>query len=391
MQEKKNEQIAAAELAASYPYQGLSYFMGLNSVRFIAAFLVILHHGESMKLKNGFAYLGGLGLFHNGTNAVTLFLVLSGFLLTFFLLKERKATGSTNVSRFYTKRVLRIFPLYFLLVLFGTLAMPYAVQYLGVDYDIPYTFGDSWYFYLLFVPALVTFYYGHHLLEPLWSIGVEVFFYTIWAPLFKVAKRSILPLILTVIGLRIALLALALWGDMPAVYTFLIKTYSLESMAIGALGAYLIYFAKTDFTKLWLFDRKMQIAVFALVGTFLFFNTNIDHPLWNFLFKTPILTSILLSFLFLYIILAISLPKVGLFKTESKTFWYFGEISYGIYMYHTTVIAVVIVLFKKLPLALSPSLANLLFYVAVIGGTLLVSHLSKKYFENYFLRLLKRG
>lgn len=60
-----------------------------------------------------------LGLFRNGGHAVTFFFVLSGFLITYLLLKERERMGTIKVKKFYLKRVLRIWPLYFLLIFIG--------------------------------------------------------------------------------------------------------------------------------------------------------------------------------------------------------------------------------------------------------------------------------
>jgi len=94
-------------------YKNIVVFQGLNSLRFIAASLVVMHHSETIKKKNGIENLEWLGLFRNGSNAVTFFFVLSGFLITYLLLKESDKTGSVCVKNFYLKRILRIWPLYF--------------------------------------------------------------------------------------------------------------------------------------------------------------------------------------------------------------------------------------------------------------------------------------
>ena len=98
-------------------YKNIKLFPGLNSLRFMAAFLVLMHHSETIKSKHGIVNFDWLGLFKNGGNAVTFFFVLSGFLITYLLLKERHKTATTSIKNFYLKRVLRIWPLYFLLVL----------------------------------------------------------------------------------------------------------------------------------------------------------------------------------------------------------------------------------------------------------------------------------
>lgn len=372
------------------PYQNLTYFKKLNSLRFFAAFLVLLHHGESMKLKHSLPYLGSISLFHNGTHAVTFFFVLSGFLITFFLLKEKKKDSGVRVRHFYVKRALRIFPLYFLLVLIGTLIIPFFITHLGIDYEIPYTLEQVWYYYVLFFPCLVTFYYGHHLLEPLWSIGVEVLFYSLWAPLFKVIKKNILLLLLSVIAIKIILLSIPFFIAMPKLYSVLVNAYSFEAMAVGGLGAYFVFNSTKAISSLLFFQKTFQYFVMAILIVFLAFNRNIDNTIWRWIFGMPVLSAFLMQLIFLYIIIAVSLYRHEDIIKENKALWYLGEISYGIYMYHTIVISVVIILLKKISFPINSVSFNLIFYVLVIGGTILISHLSKKYFENYFLKLGKR-
>lgn len=377
----------AAKAKQEYVYRNISFFKGLNTLRFFAAFLVVIHHSESMKLKNGIESLGALSLLHQGHYAVTFFFVLSGFLMTYFLLKERNRTDDINVRKFYRKRVLRIFPLYFLLVIIGTVIVPFFVTLLGVNYEIPYTFGQSWYFYILFLPSLVTFYYGHHLLEPLWSIGVEMFFYIIWAPLLKCIRKNVLPLLLSIIAIKALLAALPYIFRMPALYEHFVNIYLLESMAVGGLGAYFIFNLKKGINSYLLFRKSFQFLIIGLLMLYIVFDQNIDNPLWNMVFKTPIISPLFVYSLSLYLILAVSLCGERYLNIENKVSSYLGEISYGIYMYHTTVISVVILLIQKIPLHFNAIISNLIFYVLTISGTLLVSHLSKKYFEDYFLSL----
>ncbi len=84
-----------------FNYKNISIFQGLNSLRFIAAFFVVMHHSETIKNKNGLDNFEWLGLFRNGTNAVTIFFVLSGFLITYLLLKEIGKTNDISVKTFF--------------------------------------------------------------------------------------------------------------------------------------------------------------------------------------------------------------------------------------------------------------------------------------------------
>lgn len=174
-------------------YKNIAYFKGLNALRFFAASLVVLHHTATIGKKDGLFDLCDWGLFRNGANAVNFFFVLSGFLITFLLLKEHDQTGTISIKQFYLRRVRRIWPLYFLLIIIGTLLLPLAFGLVGIDYQMPYTLSQTWYYFLFFFPILVLFHYGHHFLEPLWSIGVRKCFTFYGLPFSNIAGGIFLP------------------------------------------------------------------------------------------------------------------------------------------------------------------------------------------------------
>ncbi|MBV4356168.1 acyltransferase family protein [Pinibacter aurantiacus] len=371
-------------------YKSISFFEGLNPLRFFAALLVLMHHSEAIKLKNGLANLEWLGLFRNGNNAVTFFFVLSGFLITYLLLKENFKTGTISIKTFYIKRMLRIWPLYFLLVVIGAILLPVAFHVLKVDYTMPYTFRQTWYYFLFFLPGLVTFFFGHHLLEPLWSIGVEEVFYLIWAPLFKCLKHRILVVLLFVIAVKILLTLLSMYAIHSELFAYVVSIFQFESMAIGGLGAYFLFYHGEKLQQLALFKKPVQVLVYFTLAMYLIFHANIDNAIWNIIFKTPVISALFINFLFLYLILDVSSVDSGILKIKSKLLSTFGEISYGIYMYHMLVIFTIILFLKKYLAQMNPVLSNIVFYLVVIPAVLLVSYLSKKYFENYFLSLKEK-
>jgi peptidoglycan/LPS O-acetylase OafA/YrhL len=368
-------------------YKSISFFEGLNPLRFFAALLVLMHHSEAIKQKNGLANLQWLGLFQNGNNAVTFFFVLSGFLITYLLLKESFKTGTISIKTFYIKRMLRIWPLYFLLVIIGAILLPVAFHILKVDYTMPYTFGETWYYFLFFLPGLVTFFFGHHLLEPLWSIGVEEVFYLIWAPLFKGLKHRILVVLLSVIGIKILLTLLSTYAVHSELFAYVVSIFQFESMAIGGLGAYFLFYHGEKLQQPPLFKKPVQVLVYFTLAVYLILHANIDNAIWNLIFKTPVISALFINFLFLYLILDVSSVDNGILKIKSRLLSTFGEISYGIYMYHMLVIFAIILFIKKYLAQMNPVLSNVVFYIIVIPAVLLVSYLSKKYFENYFLNL----
>lgn len=371
-------------------HKNISYFKGLNALRFFAAFLVLMHHSETIRKKNGLYNLEWLGLFRNGGSAVTFFFVLSGFLITYLLLKETRKTGTVHVKAFYMRRVLRIWPLYFLLFLTGTLLLPVLFHILGVSYEMPYRFGEVWYYFVFFLPGLVTFFYGHHLLEPLWSIGVEEVFYLLWAPLVKALKRHMLPVLLSVIGLKALLSAICLFYPENKLFVYLVDMFSFEAMAVGGLGAYFVYHREKPLSGLWIYKWYMQVALYALLGAYLLFNVNVEYGAWKFLFYTPILSPLLLDGLFLYLIIGVSLIEGNLIRPRNRALEYLGEISYGVYMYHMLLIFAIILFLKGFLAQLGPLAGTVVFYGLLTGTVILAASVSRFTFEKYFLKLKDR-
>jgi len=371
-------------------FKNIKTFQGLNTIRFAAAFLVVMHHGETIRRKNGVENLEWFGLFNNGGNAVTIFFVLSGFLITYLLLKEKYRTNNISIRTFYLKRILRIWPLYFLLFFIGTIALPILFKFIGVDYEMPYTLGESWFYFVFFLPGLVTFYWGHHFLEPLWSIGVEECFYLLWAPLFKFVKKNIFHLLVSVIVIKLLLRFIGLYFPADGLFNYIVNTFLFEAMAIGGLGAYYVYTNGASLQGLKIFKIPFQIVLFTLLAVFLTFNKNIQNPIWDFIFRNQFYSPLLIDLLFLYLIICVSLIPKSIIKLNNRFLSYLGEISYGIYMYHMLVIFTIIFFLKKYLLKMGLLSGTIVFYSVVAALTILVAALSKSLFENYFLNMKDR-
>src|SRR5437762_1080558 len=79
------------------------YFPGLHGLRFFAAMMVLFSHVELMKDYHGYSnlYASIMAVYESGRLGVTLFFVLSGFLISYLLLKEKEVTGSIAIKKFY--------------------------------------------------------------------------------------------------------------------------------------------------------------------------------------------------------------------------------------------------------------------------------------------------
>src|SRR3954471_16382358 len=108
------------------------YFPNLNGLRFIAALLVIIHHTEQIKDLFGLnSHWKNYHIWILGKLGVTLFFVLSGFLITYLLLTEKKEFNTIFIKNFYIRRILRIWPLYYLVTILSFFVLPH-ISFLNI-------------------------------------------------------------------------------------------------------------------------------------------------------------------------------------------------------------------------------------------------------------------
>src|SRR5215203_4032689 len=162
---------------------GKVHFKGLNSLRFFAALFVVIGHIPLNQGSVGLPNPSYGALFFRGAPAVSFFFTLSGFLITYLLLEERRRTGDVDVRSFYLRRVCRIWPLYFAVVFFGLFFYNALLPALGIGYRVEYSLPLAVLLYTFFLPNLMnSLYTVGGILNPSWSIGVEEQFYLFWAP-----------------------------------------------------------------------------------------------------------------------------------------------------------------------------------------------------------------
>src|SRR5690606_11355154 len=183
-----------------------------------------------------------------GSKAVSFFFVLSGFLITYLLMAEKKKTGHVAIKEFYVRRILRIWPVYYLVVIVCLFLVPlvFDMSLLGINlYDNNFWVKVGLFFLVL--PNLV------RLFSPsiaganqLWTIGVEEQFYLVW-PVFVrfFFRRLILFLILFVLA-KFAVTAILDFmggsggGRLNMVFRFWTQL-KIEQMGVGALGAWALF------------------------------------------------------------------------------------------------------------------------------------------------------
>lgn len=343
----------------------------LDPLRFLLATFVLIFHLPQLCKNQGLPYYDGLSLFHKGTAAVYMFFTLSGFLIIRLIYKE-KIAGTFSIRDFYMRRILRIFPLYYLIVFFGFAFYNLLIPFLNIPFESNYSIVEGLLLCIFFLPNVFgRLYEPGGILEILWSIGIEEQFYLLIAPLlFLVPKAFVLRVLLVLLTGYFVLFHLD-------VFSFLKKfSFVYFFLFFGGIIAILEEKKKLEFLK-----RSSFVPVVICLLTGLYFTTNL------FTFESLWITNLFTSVLFGLFIHTISFNNK---KVAVKNKWleHFGKISYGIYMYHGIALNSVVFLFLKIDkvLILSDITTILLINVFTFILTLIFAHISYTYYETYFLK-----
>jgi peptidoglycan/LPS O-acetylase OafA/YrhL len=339
-----------------------THFGSLDGLRCLSILAVIWHHS---------AGAGRTGLFGMGHLGVSLFFLISGFLITTLLLRERDRTGRISLSRFYARRALRIFPayyavlgLYVALVLTRLRDTPEGQEFLA---NLPAfaTYTSNW-----FVgPAVVLFGFA-------WSLAAEEQFYCGWPWVERwLPLRAAVAVIVSVLAVAIGWqtwgppspvgspLAYRILANIPATICWgVLLAHTLHSprglaLARGVAGhrwsapaALLLSLAVISAGAPW---RIIELTFLLLVAACVIREDNGLRPLlaWP--------------------------PAV-----------YIGTISYGMYLYHVLVFRFA----RQAVRTWLPGLSHedLWLFLLCTAGTIAVSAASYRFFESRFLRLKSR-
>ncbi len=313
-----------------------------------------------------------------GKLGVVVFFVLSGFLITYLLLQEESNTNNINVPKFYLRRILRIWPLYFLIVVLSIFILPefsilnipnYGKEIIRLDL-IP-----KLSLYTFFLSNLLLSIYGFiPYASQLWSIGTEEQFYLFWPIFFKrVKKNRILIMILIIIFYALILRFLSSNFANFIPNRDIIKSFwtlfNINCMAIGGILGVLAF--KKHQSLKYILNNITFISVLIIVLILISFGV-----------KFPILHYDIYGIFFGIIIINFALNETIVIKLENPIFNYLGQISYGIYMYHPIAIGFTLIFARKFEIENLP-----VIYSVTILLTILLASISYHFFETRFLKL----
>jgi peptidoglycan/LPS O-acetylase OafA/YrhL len=301
----------------------------LDALRFFAFLSVFLFHGLpgiAIPKHYGWSWPAvwiATNLKYAGRFGVCLFFVLSSFLITELLMRERSSTGTVHVPAFYVRRILRIWPLYFVFLFFGVLLGHFVS---GWQVETPRLVAflvllGNWY--------VATFGSSANPIGPLWSISIEEQFYLTWPWIAKAAGRTAI-LVVSILLLPLSWITTYLLARSAPAASHSIWFSSLVQFQFFALGALAALLLKGRAPKWKMTSRLVLFTVAGALwtsaqGLFLRDYAPFSGPLFYILGYFLVgIGCVLLLFGFL------GIPQ----RYTPRSLVQLGKVSYGLYVFH---------------------------------------------------------
>jgi peptidoglycan/LPS O-acetylase OafA/YrhL len=365
----------------------------LDGLRGIAILLVLAHHLTSyggfqpQLLVDKLVYLATMA----GWSGVDLFFVLSGFLIT-GILYDSKGT-EFYFRNFYIRRCLRIFPLYYGVLVLFLVVLPRVLTNGPSDASYQSLVADqAWYWaYLINVKIALDGWPKVSAINHFWSLAVEEQFYLVWPFLIFLCRRDTLvkvcvACVLAALGWRIGVA----WTSqhLPA---YVLLPARMDALAIGGLLALLA--RDPQGLSVW---RRSAGVLGVVAGSVIVVCAVAGRGLWT---TDPLTFTIGYTALAIFfgatLSLVVTSAEDGVLGRIccSRLLRFFGRYSYGLYVFHHPIVIFTRRLFTApdLPTVFGSQLSGLAIYVLLAGGaSLAVAMLSWHLYEAPFLRLKER-
>jgi peptidoglycan/LPS O-acetylase OafA/YrhL len=353
------------------------YYPALDGLRGIAILMVVIFHN-----------FGFINYFFFGWLGVDLFFVLSGLLITEILLKT--CNKPNYLRNFFLRRILRIFPLYYLLLVICLIILPLLPS---LKDSMQYYTTHQWWFWLYLQNWLYILHPPErdNLLLHLWSVAVEEQFYLIWpfAILFIKNRKVLLSIVITLLIAIMATRSLLWITNTEGLQYFNLYIFTrIDGICLGCALA-LIRNIKPDFIQKY---TALLVSFFAALNFFFFFVNRVhdfSFPYYPFIGYTTF------AILFTILVNECASGNKGWITVifSSSILRFFGKISYGFYIIHWPIYKLTNEKFKEYlsntaignnisTMVLSAFLATCLAFA--------LSVLSFYFFENRFLHLKNR-
>ena len=351
-----------------------TYFENLDTTRFLGFSHVFLAHcffTTSPKIAASPEFHLATVSIKAGFLGLDYFFVLSSFLLTWLALEEKRKIGDFNPFLFLVRRGIRLWPLYFLILLAVYGFYHFFGQSMGLEPLPPASI------FLLFISNFYIILHGQDFLFLLvffWSIAVEEQFYLIWAAVLKFLQKHLV---------RVSFLMILASLVFRFIYRNDSHTLSFHTLSVvgnfgmGALAATLA-FQSSAFRGLFInISRTTSTLVYLLLLLLLVYYFRWFNDGFMLVFE-----KLIFSCFFVYLIMEQSFAKKPLIAFgQFKTLSYLGQLSLGLYCYHGVVLTLLLPLMKSNGLAERPLQVFLINPMLIFLLTLLLAVGSYEMFE----------
>jgi peptidoglycan/LPS O-acetylase OafA/YrhL len=308
----------------------MNYIKGFDGLRAFSIIMVFCTHLGFMDNISDPILDARLSMLCSGTVGVNIFFVLSGFLITRILLKEKSLTGKISFRNFYIRRFLRLLPPLILFYTTLSFLMSFGFikpQWIGLTLSVFYLYN--------FVP---TRYYSGEL-GPMWSLAVEEQYYIFWPVIVAFFRKYIPFFVVSIIILCfLARVYLPLMSIHHNGKVYPLNTYSyldrwflpaVAPIMIGAVFSYIEFTREEKFR--FLFAGKYLFLVIAICTFFMPAYMPI-LILYKFGYEIELLQLCSVVILLIWVLFNQTSLLAGFL--EFKPIAYVGKISYGLYVYH---------------------------------------------------------
>jgi peptidoglycan/LPS O-acetylase OafA/YrhL len=334
----------------------------LDGLRAVAVLLVIFHHLHVPFSPDG--------------RGVLTFFVLSGFLITWMLLNESERTGDVSIRNFYVRRILRIFPAFYVFLILSIAARWLTVAW--PNRSLLYDYLSAFFYTINYRLALTP--HIAHTAQHTWALSVEEQFYLLWPCVFVAFHKKLrrLAYVLVAAIVLINIYRLVLYFGFHARERWLTLSFDTRAdhILIGCLLAVLLKRGIGTWFWNWITARTWYSLV-PLLLTIASIAISMHQGL-TYRYSVGFVLDPLLTAILLVQVIALGYSRLWGWLNWKVTV-YLGKISYGMFLYHMLANHLVIVLF---------GMHSLWFRLpAVIAVTVLFGTSSYYLIENRFLRL----
>lgn len=349
------------------PFRCTNVFASLDGLRCISIIAVVWHHAG--------ANADSLYALQFGFLGVELFFVISGFLIVTLLLRERDKTGSISLRKFYTRRVLRIFPLYYAIILgvaafYGLIKTDsgFGVRFIA---DLPY--------YLTYTANFVPV--G---LAIVWSLATEEQFYLFWPAVEKTLRKHVILILAALIFANqllnfpegrsaiAAALGSAEWTGLSVYHV------TFTPILLGVAAAHMLHSERGFRLLRFVAANRLAPALWLLAIVLLISLGPSDISGLPRLVIHACMTCLVISCVWREDHVLRGLLTLAPIRR-------IGKISYGMYLIHIFAIAV-----ARFMLQDTESERSVAVFVAALTITAVAADLSFRFFETPFLELKRR-